>query len=65
METVSYKGRSIHITITKIGGSRFTWQFQVDDGPVSACEGTPLSTELMARDEAVMEAKWAIDRMPK
>ena len=65
MEEVTYRGHTIRLAVEKTGGSTYTWHYQIDDGPATVCEHPPLSTELLARDEALMEARWAIDKMPK
>ena len=61
-ETVVYKG---HRTIVMSAPQQFVWRYQVDDGAIHPCFDRPLSSEDTARDEALGEAMWRLDQIPR
>ena len=63
-ENVHYKGRVIALNITK-RGRQFTWAYKIDDGPVVTCNDRPLPSEELAKEEALEDAKWTVERMKK
>ena len=63
-ETVQYKGRVITLHITK-RGRQFSWAYQIDDESIKECNDRPLPSASLAREEALDDAKWAVERMKR
>ena len=64
-EIILYKGRQISLIVVMTAPQQFVWRYQVDDGAIHPCLDRPLSTEDMARDEALGCATGRIDQMPR
>ena len=58
----TYGARHIEIDTQEVRGRRWTWTYQIDDGPLRACQDRPVGTEPLAKSEALMQARREIDR---
>ena len=61
-EIVLYKARRISLNVVMTAPKQYAWRYQIDEGAIHPCLDRPLSTEVMARDEALTNAKWTIDQ---
>ena len=64
MKQVEYKGRWVTIDVVQ-RGKGWSWTYQIDTGPVRACEDRPLNSEALMEAEAEREAFREIDRAEK
>ena len=64
-ETIVYKGHRISWAVVMTAPQQFVWRYQIDEGAIHPCLDRPLASEDMARDEALAEAMWRIDQMPR
>ena len=63
-QTIEYKGKTIQAYTYKAGNG-FRWTYQIDGGISRDCKDRPIQSEELMLNEAISQAKTAIDRISR